>query len=99
VRDSSVVIPEPAFRNSGLWADERPLGAVQTGWLHHQRSQPLHRPTWIQAIQSNENRAMIGPRSVLPLLPAARSNEASFYIRFIEAFFSTVAFAAGMKAA
>jgi hypothetical protein len=62
-------------------------------------SRILHRPTWIQAIESNENRAMIGPRSVLPLLPAARSNEASFCIRFIEAFFSTVAFAAGMKAA
>jgi hypothetical protein len=39
--------------------------------------------------------AVIGPRSVFPLLPAARSIPAAL----IEAFVSTVAFAAGMKAA
>jgi hypothetical protein len=36
-------------------------------------------------IQSNENRAMIGPRSVFPLLPAARSNAASSCIRLFSA--------------
>jgi hypothetical protein len=48
-------------------------------------SRTLQRPTWIQAIQSNENRPMIGPRSVFPILPAVRSHEASSCIRLFSA--------------
>jgi hypothetical protein len=58
--------------------------------IPYSHSRTLHRPTWIQAIQSNEKRAMIGPRSAFALLPAARSNEASSCIRLFSAANQTI---------